>query len=108
MAVPDPKTLPVLFVLCVNIAPELKVIPLASAATNWFTVEATELEKVMLPVILPVAPVNTLMINTVDPLIFSWLPLARDKSVPVPPEIDKVVAAAADCRFTMVLPLTES
>lgn len=69
LAVPvEPKTLPVLFVLCKKVAPELNVIPLASAASNWCMVLATELDVVMLPEILPVVPVARLITNAVDPL----------------------------------------
>ena len=57
-AVPEPNTFPVSLVPCVNVEPELNVIPPASAAVNEWPV-ALAAQKVMEPLMLPFAPVET-------------------------------------------------
>ena len=72
-AVPEPKIFPTQF--CVKVAPELKVIPLASAAVKV----SAAFEKIIEPLMLPRAPVGRAMVNALVPVILSWHPLATVK-----------------------------
>ena len=67
-----PNTFPVQSVPWVKVAPELNVIPLASAASNL----CAAAEKVIGPLMLPLAPVATTMLRMVLPLILSCEPLS--------------------------------
>ena len=71
--VPDPNTLPVLFVPWVKTEPELNVRPLASAAVKLWVVDALE-ENVIEPPMLPVAPVPTAIVIALVVLQFSAEP----------------------------------
>jgi hypothetical protein len=89
LLVPLPNTLPVLLVPCVNVAPELKVIPLASAAVRLWAVDAVD-ENVIEPLTLPVDPVAILIVSTLVPLMFNDDPEAMSKQL-LPPLRVKVL-----------------
>ena len=72
-AVPEPKTFPKQF--CVKVEPELKVSPLASTAVN----ASAAFEKVIAPLMLPLAPVSRAIVNALVPLRFNCEPLATVK-----------------------------
>ena len=98
-AVPEPNTLPEQF--WVNVAPELKVIPLASNAVSV----SIAFEKVIEPLMFPFAPVETLMSSALVPLTLSCEPLATVKeSEAVSPMVN--VFAPPAWRLMIVLPDT--
>src|SRR3954454_10890208 len=77
--------------------------PFASADVR----RCAALVNVMLPLMLPVAPVATAMVTAFATLALSCEPAATVRSVPVPPPIVSVTAAAA-CRLRIVFEDTDN
>src|ERR1041384_4608954 len=90
------KALPLQFVPWVNVAPELKVIALASAELSLCAAP----EQVMLPLKLPFEPADRVIVIALVPVSLSAEPLGTDRSDPVAPEIVRTALAAPAWRFT--------
>src|SRR6185295_13961551 len=98
------NALPVQLVPCVNVAPELNVIPLASAAFSLCGAP----EQVMLPLKLPFEPADRVIVIALVPVSLSAEPLGTMRSDPVAPEMVRIALATPACRFTVVLPETDN
>ena len=98
-----PKAFPVKPILVVNVLPLWNVIAPASEAVRRCAPPATVMDHDMLPV----APVERLIVKAYDPLIFKVEPLAIAKSVPLLPAIVRVFALPV-CNSTVVLPESDN
>jgi len=91
---------------CVKVAPELNVIPLVSAAVKAKPVVLTELSaNVIAPLMLPFAPVATLivkLVNPVAPKMLSCEPVATVSASVAGSLMVKVFTPLAGCKVTAV------